>query len=85
MENTPEEKIRRGKRAEQLQADPVLVEALRAIRQKQIDLWAGSSPEKEEQRTNAYFMLRAVDELTIQLNAFAGDGKFEERRIQKRG
>lgn len=85
MENTPEEKIRRGKRAEQLQADPVLVEALNAVRQKQIDSWAGSSPEKPEQRERAYFMLRAVDELTMQLNAFAGDGKFEERRIQKRG
>lgn len=85
MTDTPEERIRRGKRAEQLQADPVLVEALRSIRQKQIDQWAASSPEKEDQRQRAYFMLQAVDQLTIQLNAMVGDGKFEERRIQKRG
>lgn len=79
-----EEVIRKGKRAEQLQADPLLTECLEQIRQAQIEIFESSSPEKSEARNNAYFMLKAIEQLRLKLSAMASNGKFEAAQLAKR-
>lgn len=76
--------IRRGKRAEKLLGDPTLMEALESLKQDQVAQFMSSSPENEHQRTEAYYMHKAVEKLELKLSSFKSDGIFEERALSKR-
>lgn len=83
MNDDKEMLIRKGKQAALLQSDPLLVECLEKIKAKQVQNIVGSSPEKSDQRERAYYLLKAVEELQIELNAVVSNGKFEEARVRK--
>lgn len=75
--------IRKGKQAALLQTDPILTECLERIKTKQVQNIVGSSPEKSDQRERAYYLLKAVEELQIELNSVVSNGRFEEARLRK--
>ena len=83
MNDDKEMLIRKGKQAALLQSDPLLVECLEKIKTKQVQNIIGSSPEKADQRERAYYLLKAVEELQIELNSVVSNGRFEEARLRK--
>lgn len=83
MSDDKETVIRKGKRAAQLQADPLLIECLEAIKARHIQNFVASSPEKTAQRELAYWGHKAVEDLQLELTIAVNNGKFEEARVQK--
>lgn len=79
-----EQAVAKGKAATRLLDDPVLREALESIKRKQHDAFASSSLEKREVRESAYMMLKAVEDLELQLAKVKSDGIFEEDRAKRK-
>lgn len=71
--------IKRGRRAESVLKDELIGEAFEAIKKDQLAVIASSGPGDSAKRESAYFMMKAVEALSIKLNSFFQDGKFEER------
>lgn len=79
-----EKVVQRGKRAKAMQSDPVIQEAFVSLRDKQLKIIESASPERQDVRENAFFMLKALQVLQTELEAFIGNGIMEEHNLQKR-
>lgn len=74
--------IKRGRRAESVLKDEMLAEAFEAIKKDQLAVIASSAPGDQERRESAYFMMKAIEALSVKLNSFFSAGKLEERKIK---
>lgn len=83
METEKEVVIAKGKRAKAITLDPILQECLAKIREKQLLNIQASSAEQGQKRESAYFMLKAVESLEMELNSMYSNGKLEESKILK--
>lgn len=88
-----EVEIVRGKKAESLLDNPLLLEALEAIEKKYEDGWRKSQPSQLDVREKAFLMLHVVGEFKqyltrlVQTGKMAGitrDAREEESAVQKR-
>lgn len=81
--NEKEVIINKGKKAAVLIADPVLQDCLATIKAKQLQKIQSSNENQQNVRENAYFTLKAVESLEIELNTMYSNGKIEESKIRK--
>lgn len=72
----------RGQQAQRLLDDPVLNEALAAIVQEQVALWAKSPWDAPAKREENYMLVVAVDRLRGKLRTFVEDAAFEAARTR---
>ncbi len=70
---TPDERVARARRAQQLLSDPLLVEAFAVIEEECIGAFRGSEPGDSAGRERAYLRLGLLDEIKEQLAAIARD------------
>lgn len=75
--------VRKGKQAEQKLADPFFQEVLQRIKSEQIGKIVSSSIDRPEIRDNAYFMLKAVEALELELSKLISNGIFAQDKIQR--
>lgn len=79
-----EEIIAKGKAAEKLMENPVLREALEAIKRKAIATFSSSGPLDSDKRETAYFTLKAIEDLELQLEKIKSDGVYEAEKAKRR-
>ena len=73
---------RRG-RAEQLQQDEVLQDALEGIEAHWLNEWRGSAVDDAEKGEIGYRMIRSLDAFRIQLQSMVDTGKLYESHFAK--
>jgi len=73
----------KGKQAEQKLADPFFQEVLQRIKNEQVGRIISSSPERKEIRENAYYLLKAVEALELELSKIIGNGQFARDKIKR--
>ena len=71
----------RGRRAQAILEDELVVEAFTAIERRAHQAWAHSLPADSEARDLAYRDLRALRAFRAELEAFIRDGKVAEREL----
>ena len=67
-------KVARGKQTENLWNNPILQDAFEAIETDLVNGWKDSDGSEKEQRENAYFLLRALEELKSRLKRIIREG-----------
>lgn len=75
--------VAKGQEAQRLMENPVLIEALETIRRKQTTVFATSAPGDRDKRETAYYTLKAIEELELQLSKFKSDGVFEAEKAKR--
>lgn len=73
-QETREQQIERGDQASRLNEYPAFQTAVNATISHYTNLWANSEPADEETRSEAYYALRVVNQITNQINQFVIDG-----------
>jgi hypothetical protein len=84
--------ISRGQEAKRILENPLLVEALEAVRERCRSLSERSLPSQKDVREGAYYLLAATNELERHLTSFATTGKLaavaqdqrEEQKLRER-
>lgn len=79
-----DEIIAKGKTAEKLMENPVLREALEAIKRKAITAFSSSQPLEADKRESAYYTLKAIEDLELQLDKIKSDGVYEAEKAKRR-
>lgn len=80
---TDEETIRRGIRAADILADPLVEEALASLRDRVIHGWCVTSLGAREERETFYYLHCAVEEFAAHFRSLVTDGKFAENRSEQ--
>ena len=75
--------VAKGQEAKRLMENPVLIEALETIKRKQAGVFAQSAPDDVRKRETAYFTLKAIEELELQLSKINSDGLFEADKAKR--
>lgn len=75
-----EQIVKRGRKAEAVLKDEILTDAFESIKKAQLGIIQSSQPADVEKRESAYYMMKAIELLSIKLNSFFQDGKMEERK-----
>lgn len=61
--------------AKAFHGDPLFAELLKRMEQKYMDQWRASPPDRQTDRENAYYMVRAISALSEELSALAAEKK----------
>lgn len=83
MSDQLELEVRKGKQAEQKLADPFFQEVLQRIKNEQVGKIVSSSVERPEIREHAYYLLKAVEALELELSKMVSNGIFANDKIQR--
>lgn len=75
--------VAKGQEAQRLMENPVLIEALDSIKRRQTNAFAGSAPDDVRKRETAYFTLKAIEELELQLGKIKSDGLIEADKARR--
>jgi len=78
-----ETSINRGKEAQRVLAEPVLVEAFRALETAYTEEWKQSAFADTGKRESAFLMLTALGDLQRQIQAFVTDGQISQGKLQR--
>lgn len=77
---SPEEEIARAARAAAIIEDPLVVDALDAIRSAALHAWENSAPHDTEGRERAWHRLRAANEFRANLQSHVDTGKMAAKK-----
>lgn len=80
---TNEEKAARGRRANELLNDPLVVESVEYVDQLYWAEWRNSPARDTEGREAIYQRLKALEDVMARLKSFAEDGKLAQREIDR--
>lgn len=83
MSDQLELEVRKGKQAAQKLSDPFFQEVLQRIKDKQLGKILSSSPDRPEVRENAYYLLKAVEALELELSILSDNGQIAQHQIQR--
>lgn len=72
---TPEEEVARAARAAAILEDPLVVDALDAMRASALSAWENSTPDDTTGRERAWHRMRAVNEFRAHLQSHVDTGK----------
>lgn len=75
---------RKAERARAILSDALVVDAFKAIRDRQIAVFTNSAPEESEAREQAHQMMRAINLLEIELREAIGAEAIQARKVRKR-
>ena len=78
-----EQSINRGKEAQRLLADPVLVEAFERLEAAYTAEWKQSEFLDVNRRESAFRMFTAMGDLKRQIEAFVTDGRISEDKLKR--
>lgn len=81
---SPDEKIRRGDAARRIMAEPVVQEALAAIKTEIVEMWSKTPPKDTEGREWIWRHLKASEKFEALLKAYIETGKFESSLIEQK-
>lgn len=74
--------VARGTQAKHLLANPLLQEAFEAIESEVIQSWKTSVGNEKEQRENAYFLFRALEDLKAKINRIVREGNDAQTELK---
>lgn len=77
---TDDETIRRGSRAADILADPLVEEALASLREKVASDWRSSTLGQREERETLYFLHCGIEEFAAHFRSLVDAGKFAAHR-----
>lgn len=77
---TTEDRIIRGKHAEQLLSNPLLSEAFAAVEDDLVENWKRSAGKSPEVREALFLQLSTLDTVKNKLESFVTDGKINQNR-----
>lgn len=83
MSDSLENSINRGKEAQRVLSEPVLVEAFENLESLYTGEWKNSAFVEKDKRESAFLMFTALGDLKRQLVAFVTDGQMSEARLKK--
>ncbi len=78
---TSEDRIIRGKNAEQLLSNPLLGEAFIALEQDIVDTWKRSAGVTADVREDLFRQLSVLSTVKEKLESFVNDGKITQNRV----
>ena len=78
---TSEDRIIRGKNAEQLLSNPLLEEAFTALEQDIVDTWKRSTGVTADVREDLFRQLSVLSTVKAKLESFVNDGKISQNRV----
>jgi hypothetical protein len=78
---TSEDRIIRGKNAEQLLSNPLLGEAFIALEQDIVDTWKRSAGVTADVREDLFRQLSVLSTVKDKLESFVNDGKISQNRV----
>lgn len=81
---SPDEKIRRGDAARRIMDEPVVKEALAAIRSEIVEMWSKTAPTDDKGREWIWRHLKAAEKFELLLKAYIETGKFEAGLIEQK-
>ena len=81
---TPDEKIRRGDAAARVMAEPVVKEALAAIKAEIVEMWSNTPPKDTEGREWIWRHHKVAEKFEALLKAYVETGKFERGLIEQK-
>lgn len=81
MTDRTEQKIARGKRAEQLLNDDLLKEGFENLKAEYLKAWSDSAPHEEEYREKLWYARRVVDLVRKHLTLAMDDGKIARHEL----
>jgi hypothetical protein len=84
MTDLLEAEIQRGQKAAQILAEPLLIEALSALRKECFDKWQSSPARDAEGREKLFLMLKAADRVQAHLVSIIENGQMAEATLTQR-
>ncbi len=80
---TEEEAVRKGRKAQQLLEDETLAAALAKLENDQIWLFKSTRAEESAKREQCWSMLKAIENLRLELTKVIDNGKVAQRAIER--
>ncbi len=80
---TDEEAVRKGRKAQQLLEDETLVAALAKLENDQIWVFKSTRAEESAKREQCWSMLKAIENLRLELTKVIDNGKVAQRAIER--
>jgi len=78
-----EEEVRKGKRAQQILEDETLVAALAKLENDQLWMFRSTRADETAKREQCWSMLKAIENLKIELTKMIDNGKVAQRAIER--
>ena len=78
-----EEEVRKGKRAQQILEDETLVAALAKLENDQLWMFRSTRADETAKREQCWSMLKAIENLKIELTKVIDNGKVAQRAIER--
>jgi hypothetical protein len=82
MTDALQDRIQRGKRAEALLTDPLLIEAFETLKRDYITAWLQTQPHDGQSRELLYIAANQVDKVRERLGAIVGDGRIGQAELE---
>lgn len=80
---TPDDEIRRGRKAQQVLEDETLVAAIKKLESDQLGFFKHSKPDETAKRETAWCMLQAIDALRQELVKVMDNGKIAQKALDR--
>ena len=80
---TDDELVRKGRRAQQLLEDETLAAALANLENDQVWLFKSTRAEETAKREQCWSMLKAIENLKVELTKVIDNGKVAQRAIER--
>lgn len=80
---TDDELVRKGRRAQQLLEDETLAAALTKLENDQVWLFKSTRAEETAKREQCWSMLKAIENLKVELTKVIDNGKVAQRAIER--
>jgi cell fate (sporulation/competence/biofilm development) regulator YlbF (YheA/YmcA/DUF963 family) len=80
---TDEEAVRKGRKAQQLLEDETLVAALAKLENDQLWVFKSTRAEESAKREQCWSMLKAIENLRLELTKVIDNGKVAQRAIER--
>jgi signal transduction protein with GAF and PtsI domain len=80
---TDDELVRKGRRAQQLLEDETLAAALAKLENDQVWLFKSTRAEETAKREQCWSMLKAIENLKVELTKVIDNGKVAQRAIER--
>ena len=81
---SPDEKVRRGEAAQRILSEPVVKEALKAIKDEIIKVWSDTTAKDAEGREWAWRHHKVAERFEVILKGYIETGRFEAGLIEQK-
>tara|TARA_Y100001973_G_C5155312_1_gene310374 strand:+ start:29 stop:316 length:288 start_codon:yes stop_codon:yes gene_type:complete len=82
-DKTPQNRVTRGVRAQEILDDPVFKEMIQELREGLFTRWTNTDSENLSTRENIFSVFNAIGEIEMQLQSIANDGQINQKQFDK--